>query len=59
MKYLRFVGVAALLLTVCLFSAGNANAQRVAIGVGIGAPAYDYGYGYGVAPVCAYGYYGY
>src|SRR5215470_14431878 len=60
MKYLKFAGVAALLLAVSLLSAGNANAQRVAIGVGIGGPVYDsYGYGYGAAPVCAYGYYGY
>src|ERR1700755_1543783 len=62
MRYLRFVGVAALVLTIGLLSAGNANAQRVSVGVGFGGPAYagyDYGYGYGAAPVCSYGYYGY
>jgi hypothetical protein len=61
MRYLRFAGVAALLLTIGLFGAGNANAQRVAVGIGIGGPAYaGYGYGYGYgAPACAYGYYGY
>jgi hypothetical protein len=54
MRYLRFFGLFGLCLTVCLFSASDAHAQRIAFGVGFGGPIY-----YGPAPVCAYGYYGY
>src|SRR6266849_2908959 len=49
MRYLRF----AALLSICLFCASFASAQRVIVGVGVG-PAYV-----GPAPVCAYGYYDY
>lgn len=47
----------AALLSVCLFCASFASAQRVYLGVGVG-PGY-YGPAYGPPPVCAYGYYDY
>src|SRR5258707_1633984 len=50
MRYLKY----AALLAICMFAAAApSHAQRVVVGVGVG-PGY-----YGLAPVCAYGYYGY
>ncbi len=53
MKYIRILAV----LSIGLFSAGFAHAQRFSVGVGIGGPVYA-GPVYG-PPVCTYGYYGY
>ena len=53
MKYIRILAV----LSIGLFTAGFAHAQRFSVGVGVGGPVYAapvYG-----PPVCTYGYYGY
>src|SRR5690348_17415028 len=53
MKYVRILAV----LSVGLFTAGFAHAQRFSVGIGIGGPVYGESV-YG-PPVCTYGYYGY
>jgi hypothetical protein len=53
MRYLRYLGILALVGTAALVGASNASAQRIAVGVGIG-PGYI-----GPAPICSYGYYDY
>ncbi len=53
MKYIRILAV----LSIGLFTAGFAHAQRFSVGVGVGGPVYAapvYG-----PPVCTYGYYDY
>src|ERR1700730_13299153 len=51
MRYLKFLGILAV-VSICLFSAPYAHAQRVVAGFGFG-PTYV-----GPAPECPYGYYG-
>src|ERR1700739_4518607 len=54
MRYLKYAGLAAVLLAFILCAAGNAQAQvKVGIGVGVG-PVYV-----GPEPVCTWGYYPY